>query len=793
MIRKDINVRCMSSFSNDEDTGNRKKSLIHHLLHEFNEESSFDEQDLLQSKDTTKKAPSSSSLSDLFDESNDDFSFSDSDSTTSNNFGEDSLFSNLDEGSLFGDKVDATKSKSKPTKSKSKPTKSKSKATSDTSKAKRKKQKRPKRKIPLPPPNPNILPTASSPQRRINAEKVFNLMAPHLPEEAIVGLLDKIHEFTRALEKELDAFEEKDKPTKKRKRFNALIARIDAFFTKWKKKKRGGITSLEKQVWVRSILTQFYGGDVQDHEHTIPMSINLDLENDKTYPPYKNQSQKERSITLLKNAREMSMKSHLFWSKNKKERTQDRDVSADFVNEEYFDTVKKKHVSKSSDLINKEAENLADHLALNLPSKSHESLLLILSEFALAVKSGNTSEIESSSCQENVTDKDEQFDSKSLSFDAISKRSVPMQTLYKDCGIHLHLISEEIAEFFYSNESDYFLCLEGLNDKATESRNEWDSIKNEVEESLLKSQTIYCQFHQRLTKEVEEEMNVERIMKEAALQNHENGNVEAFAERERNIPPQNTRTLKFECLMMNDRFGPYIRQGGDLNDPNATVLCSDLVKELPKTDRLLMIDNLPIDVSDEEILGLYSRCGPIDSVKIFNLKPDLDPGELTQKQIIAKKRKNRMSGIKGATAKGRKRTPVYALIQFQDEQGCKAATIDVLRIFGMTIRRHPVRSIPVSKLNELYVESNSKKFKGSEMMHRLSETLSPDIQVIPEYGQRMHGGANRCKIQFPTFEVAHYAFHRLEKMGLDNEDVAVNWIETPADAVKYWTRDVFIH
>ena len=791
-----------ASTRNGHGHGNRT-SLID-LLDGLDEESSFDEHDLLEKR--ASKITSTSSLVDLLDESNDDFSFNgnDSESIQSNDLGG----GGGDDGSMFGSEVDDTEITSSAASS------GKSKAAaSGKSKAKRKNQKRAKRKTPVPKPNVSILPKSSFPQRRVNAEHIFNLLAPHLQEVALASLWDKIREFTQSLEKEMESFEEKDTPKQRKKNtltarkhakqlreFNTLIGRIDAFFTKGKKKKRGGISPLEKQVWARSILTQFYGGDVDKHdENSKPMTINLDmLENDKNYAPHINQSHRDRSIAVLKDAREMTMKSQLFWSKKQKETSihthEDGDElhldndSAYLGNSEYFNTVKKTHFSKSSDLVTKEAETLADHLAMSLPTKSHENLLNVLEEFSLAVTSSSTSETENESDEVKVTDADNNADSESPLSDGMQKMRVLLPNLHKESGIHLHLIAEEIAEFFYSNDSEYLLGFEGFEDKVTESRNDWDSIKTDIEEELLESHKVYCKFHQKLNEEVEKEINLENVMKEASLKNDE----KAIAKEKSKSRAQSNITIKFQSLMMNDRFGPYIRQGGDFNNPNVKEICSDLVEELPKTNQLLMIDNLPIDTTEEELLRLYSRCGPIDSVKVFNLKPDLDPGELKLREIMAIKKANRMSGIKGAMVKRRKRTPVYALIQFEDEEGYKAASIDPLRIFGMIIRRHPARSIPASKLDEIYVENISKDFKWSQMNHRLSEVLSPDIQVIPEFGQRMRGNPSRCKIKFPTFEVAHYAFQRLEKMGLDSEDVTVNWIETPADAEKYWTRDIFI-
>jgi RNA recognition motif-containing protein len=45
-------------------------------------------------------------------------------------------------------------------------------------------------------------------------------------------------------------------------------------------------------------------------------------------------------------------------------------------------------------------------------------------------------------------------------------------------------------------------------------------------------------------------------------------------------------------------------------------------------DRVVFVNNLPIIVGEEEIDEIYSRCGPLDWIQLFNFQPNLDPGPI---------------------------------------------------------------------------------------------------------------------------------------------------------------------
>jgi hypothetical protein len=114
-------------------------------------------------------------------------------------------------------------------------------------------------------------------------------------------------------------------------------------------------------------------------------------------------------------------------------------------------------------------------------------------------------------------------------------------------------------------------------------------------------------------------------------------------------------------------------------------------------DRVVFVNNLPIIVGEEEIDKIYSRCGPLDSIQLFNFRPDLDPGPITIKQLrqhrMNKSLRNKNSFLHGKSPHRRPRTPVYGILCFQTNKGYRIATSQELCIFGCIICRHPLLSI----------------------------------------------------------------------------------------------------
>jgi hypothetical protein len=234
--------------------------------------------------------------------------------------------------------------------------------------------------------------------------------------------------------------------------------------------------------------------------------------------------------------------------------------------------------------------------------------------------------------------------------------------------------------------------------------------------------------------------------------------------------------------------------------------------------RMVFIDNLPIDICPERIDEVYSRCGEIESVEIFNQRPDLDPGKLAKVEVMKRRAKQTKMSLSARTWT-RPKTPVYALLTFANETGYEKAVDDSLRIFGMIIQRHPVRSIPSWCMNTLYIEDVPTGHPCIDLEYQLSYALEPkNVFVCLNAGQNYTSTVGSCEIKFPTFEIAYESYKHLqeklkifEKSGNDamttterahvsdtttsdpaiettGNQCRINWIASQKDAHKWWTR-----
>jgi len=231
--------------------------------------------------------------------------------------------------------------------------------------------------------------------------------------------------------------------------------------------------------------------------------------------------------------------------------------------------------------------------------------------------------------------------------------------------------------------------------------------------------------------------------------------------------------------------------------------------------RLVFVNNLPIDTTEEEIDQIYSRCGALDSIKLFNLRPDLDPGPLTKAQLAERRRNSRMKNKYSnelTFQQHRPRTPVYGMLTFKDAEGFKTATGPELSIFGCVIRRHPVMSIKPQDMSTLYLENIPQNLYSMDVEYKLARCLHPhqvyvmlngmkgvgkDVEINQDYSEPAS-----CEVKFEDFQTALQAYNWI-RTGADGtvgegnnvtllggEDCQLHWFRTPQDGMKYWTREL---
>jgi len=208
-------------------------------------------------------------------------------------------------------------------------------------------------------------------------------------------------------------------------------------------------------------------------------------------------------------------------------------------------------------------------------------------------------------------------------------------------------------------------------------------------------------------------------------------------------------------------------------------------------DHMVFVDNLPIDITVEGLNRLYSRFGDLASIRIFNQRPELDPGPLKKAELIERLKRSIKSVSAHGTRWERPCSPVYALLTYTEEKGYREAMDDALRIFGMVIQKHPVRSIRPSDMTRLYIEEVPDGQPCIDFEHKLGRALDPDHYICLAAGQNNRAMVGRCEIKFPSFEDAYQAFQKLEQLDIiqdETNDCRINWRKSPEKAHLWWTR-----
>ena len=585
-----------------------------------------------------------------------------------------------------------------------------------------------------------------------------------------------------------------------------------------------------------------------------PLSMEL-LWRDPTFTPNVNRKTRSETVSTLMHAREMTLESPLLWS-NKQRRRVKKKRGEEAWEKEKRDEHYQKTAEQLMEEAESMASLLSFRLPEKAHGDVVALFKLYADNVAETVVKLDCDEIrgkkDTDYSESEIEDAQKKIDNDGLDGDSkphIEIMKMLLVNLKKKTGFHVHLVAMELANFLYVDlplqaVSDA-LIVDAVDDmdelpsvplgrsdvRVNESWNDWNSLRDDLVDVFLSSQHMHVKLQSAVKKseiktlekkqkkeiaksglkedELEKTMikysndatkRTDELLAELdLLRTTEGGDLvgRSPVEQQRAGRAPKAAHLRFECLMLNGMFGPYSNAEtafvADLDSClSRDVISPELAMALPETNKTVFVDNLPIDVTREELEYLYSRCGGIESIEIFNLRPDLDPGELSNKQVMERKKKNRMSGMKGAKQISSQRSPVYAMIKFEDEKGYESATIDILRIFGMVIRRHAVKSHPARNIHTIFIEGIPQGRFAMDFEEKLSKLLKPNMYISLMLGQHVNAQAKSCEIIFPTFEVAYYAHQQLHnfKTGDADEKCVIDWMKTPENAMAYWTRDL---
>jgi hypothetical protein len=475
-----------------------------------------------------------------------------------------------------------------------------------------------------------------------------------------------------------------------------------------------------------------------------------------------------------------------------------------------------------------EAEQVVSRLATHLPTKKRNSFFDLLeaytgmSENAYAASQAALT-AQKASARQTKPSAAETSSPTSPGPDRLNIKSLSSQ-LKNRLRSHYHLVATHIATFFgYDVEQTVELDVAYVN-----SNEKWRLYRNEFSTGLLHVQdALFRDAFANDPHKLQDQHNHQksRQVDEAAADNDpsvaagdEGDGLDDLHPSAPKAPVLTQRRIRrpvhavMEALFIHEvtRKPPaeLLEDGRNSRAPLPEPLPTagtTMILPHATTETTVFLDNLPIDITSKEVNELYGRCGDVASVRIFNQRPELDPGPLSHAQLMARRRSRTLSSFRFKQWQ-RPRSPAYAVATFESASGYDACVNDSLRIFGMLIQKHPVRSIRASDMTKLYLEGIHAGSPGGpdeadeasddvgipclDLEYQLREHLSPDIFVCLDARQNHRSMVGSCEIRFPSFEAAKDCFVKLHELPLVRDDpgCTVQWMRTPKDAVDWWTR-----
>jgi hypothetical protein len=506
-------------------------------------------------------------------------------------------------------------------------------------------------------------------------------------------------------------------------------------------------------------------------------------------------------VKLLQKVRQSAVDFPLMWSQNRKRKMNKQNQLLETSGKKSYpwtkylaersETLASIHAAKSEEELVEDATRLTEILHDSLPTRNYERLI-------------STFENHLHACNQ---DRKLQNGGAKISPERRKRRiQILFSNIRAPTQIYIHLVAPDLADFLYMTIED-----DGTNTRndvvsdprISDSQKAFDATLEKFIDSFAAVHGILWKEFQSNKKEQQEtqelpesELDNSDDSVEAVLESFHDavaGHDESTASKGKKdvISMKPRKYVLFEAISLKDF--------PEATEERATILPST-APDLPNfpskspDGRLVMIDNLPIDINENSLMDAYSRCGPIESLCVFNRRAHLDPGRRS-----ADSRKKIRNPASFRQQWQRRRTPLYAMILFGDAQSAAKASVDPLRIFGMVLDRHLIRSSPSKDMTRLYLEDISGKNDTTAIEFQLSQILHPELYVCLDIDgdqrpsprkQRQDANSSSCIIQFPDFEAAYWSYLKLsaELELIQEGDCALQWMETPRDAMLYWTR-----
>lgn len=709
--------------------------------------------------------------------------------------------------------------------------------------------------------NSNHLPKQSSHISGI----LFGTIAPHLEQRTLSQLTKKLQQLVSRGHHKIDTQDREGKKASLKRKLDMLFAPGKG--QKWAVVKPGssGDTvdyswSIKGHPWIQQTIYSYLIGDLLDKPYLDGASIPSHYQEDPTYPPNQNRQQYAKHLNTLMKTREFSVQDPIFWTEKHMVESgysrRFRGTESPEKQESHRIKLMNLHSSKSEEQLQSEAEEILEKMISLLPPPHFHKIMGILERYAdLGDFGGQRNKNDANSW---IVDDDSNEGNWSRRLPALPTSEAPnissnknrIKVLGDSLGEvgHSHMVAPDLGRYLYNMElggdhqhrkgpvliSDSDAVrknrkLFSMKKKYIKSRDDFVSKMMDLQhefaswEPTVGTQKVaqgnsnggnmeggdgessdfavnefeHAQKQYSVESRKEQIEDLEETLVELRRMGMRHG--EEARERKRRGRPKKGSHLRFTAIRVKDKG----------ESPELTVTA-----EAESEETIVFINNLPIDTTETEIEEIYSRCGLLDSIQIFNQRPDLDPGLLSARQIRDRHRKK--PKIKHAFESyhefkhQRPRTPVYGMLRFRDAEGYRFATSSELCIFGCVIRRHPVVSIKHQDNTTLYLEQIPDGVVSVDVEAKLAQLLHPHNFHIMLDG--LNGGgsgqllshASSCQVKFADFETAAQAYSLLTEGGdsdqerkdqnsiifSEGQEAQIHWLRTPANSMQYWTREL---
>lgn len=502
-------------------------------------------------------------------------------------------------------------------------------------------------------------------QRPENANILFDSIAPHIELNLLKKMTERLIEITSIF---IDSHQA-DSATHGNNKEEVLFQK--EYKRRFKKYLHRHLHQIN---WVEPVLIKFLFSNEGSSWNTGSLLQHLRLlAGNKTYAPYKNRMRLQKDIAILKQAREISMEMNLFWSSKSRKKG-----SKNTVENESTSAYVRIHSTKSSKQLHEEAEDIANLLADRLPASLHKNLFMFLNKYA------------------------------SEEGEIMKKNYLPK--IKQIAKLHTHLFAVELAEFLYVQQipynattTDQHSSQNCTDDNIQHAWKEWNTKRESSTQVFLIAQKMLVDHYNSISFIKEKE---QQNLSEESRNLLESSNIKGGGNKKEN--PFHEMAITIDML---ENFNPTTatKTNNAEDDDNTSnllpaqslkkhfsydVYATQNTKPSPSSNpNIIFIDNLPYDIEQHELYEIYSRCGSINSIQLYNPNNNTIVNNLEQE-----KQQNKYT-----VATNPNPTNICASIEYVDEIGYNTAMDPHLTIFGIVVRKHVLRSIPCAKMKKIYI------------------------------------------------------------------------------------------